>query len=103
MDRLFAALADANRRAMVDQLSRGPASVSDLAKPLALRLPSAVKHLAVLEAGGLVASDKAGRVRTYRIAPDAFSGLEAWVAERKAAWHRQFDALDALLNEQDAP
>jgi DNA-binding transcriptional ArsR family regulator len=88
---------------MVDQLSRGPASVSDLAKPLALRLPSAVKHLAVLEAGGLVASDKAGRVRTYRIAPDAFSGLEAWVAERKAAWHRQFDALDALLNEQDAP
>jgi DNA-binding transcriptional ArsR family regulator len=103
MDRLFAALADANRRAMVDQLSRGPASVSDLAKPLALRLPSAVKHLAVLEASGLVASDKAGRVRTYRIAPDAFSGLEAWVAERKAAWHRQFDALDALLNEQDAP
>jgi DNA-binding transcriptional ArsR family regulator len=103
MDRLFAALADANRRAMVDQLSRGPASVSDLAKPLALRLPSAVKHLAVLEAGGLVASDKAGRVRTYRIARDAFSGLEAWVAERKAAWHRQFDALDALLNEQDAP
>jgi DNA-binding transcriptional ArsR family regulator len=103
MDRLFAALADANRRAMVDQLSRGPASVSDLAKPLALRLPSAVKHLAVLEASGLVASDKAGRVRTYRIARDAFSGLEAWVAERKAAWHRQFDALDALLNEQDAP
>jgi hypothetical protein len=56
-----------------------------------------------LEASGLVASDKAGRVRTYRIARDAFSGLEAWVAERKAAWHRQFDALDALLNEQDAP
>lgn len=101
LDRLFAALSDANRRAMVDQLSRGPASVSDLARPLALRLPSAVKHLAVLEAGGLVASDKAGRVRTYRIAPDAFGGLEAWVAERKAMWHRQFDALDALLAEQD--
>lgn len=101
LDRLFAALADGNRRAMVDQLSRGPASVSDLAKPLALRLPSALKHLAALEAGGLVQSDKSGRVRTYRIAPDAFGGLETWVAERKASWHRQFDALDALLAEQD--
>ncbi|RZL35381.1 MAG: ArsR family transcriptional regulator [Rubrivivax sp.] len=102
LDRLFAALADGNRRAMVDQLARGPASVSDLARPLAVALPSALKHLAVLEAGGLVESYKAGRVRTYRIAPDAFTGLEAWVAERKAAWHRQFDALDALLAEQDA-
>lgn len=101
LERLFAALADGNRRAMVDRLSRGPASVTELAKPLAIALPSAVKHLAVLEAGGLVQSDKAGRVRTYRIAPDAFGGLEAWVAERKAMWHRQFDALDALLAEQD--
>lgn len=101
LNQLFTALADGNRRAMVDRLARGPASVSDLAKPLALRLPSALKHLAVLEAGGLVASDKAGRVRTYRIAPDAFNGLETWVAERKAMWHRQFDVLDALLAEQD--
>jgi DNA-binding transcriptional ArsR family regulator len=101
LDRLFAALADGNRRAMVDRLSRGPVSVSDLAKLLALRLPSALKHLAALEAGGLVQSDKAGRVRTYRIAPDAFTGLEDWVAERKAAWHLQFDALDALLAKQD--
>lgn len=103
LDRLFAALADGNRRAMVDRLSRGPASVSELARPLAIALPSAVKHLAVLEAGGLVRSDKAGRVRTFRIAPDAFAGLDAWVAERKAMWHRQFDALDALLQEQDPP
>lgn len=101
LDGLFAALADGNRRAMVDQLACGPASVSDLARPLSLRLPSALKHLAVLEAGGLVESDKAGRVRTYRIAPEAFNGLEAWVAERKAMWHRQFDALDALLAEQN--
>jgi DNA-binding transcriptional ArsR family regulator len=101
LDRLFAALADGNRRAMVDQLARGPASVTDLARPLNIALPSALKHLAALEAGGLVESDKAGRVRTYRIAPDAFNGLEAWVAERKAMWHRQFDALDALLAEQD--
>ncbi|MEO6279301.1 metalloregulator ArsR/SmtB family transcription factor [Roseateles sp.] len=103
LNRLFAALSDGNRRAMVDQLARGPASVSDLAKPLSIALPSALKHLAALEAGGLVQSDKAGRVRTYRIAPDAFGGLEAWVAERKAMWHRQFDALDALLEAQDKP
>lgn len=101
LNRLFVALADGNRRAMVDQLARGPASVTDLARPLSIALPSAVKHLAVLEAGGLVQSDKAGRVRTYRIAPDAFNGLEDWVAERKAMWNRQFDALDALLEEQD--
>jgi len=101
LNQLFAALADGNRRAMVDQLARGPASVSDLAKPLAIALPSALKHLAVLEAGGLVESDKAGRVRTYRIAPDAFTGLEDWVAQRKAQWHRQFDVLGALLAEQD--
>jgi DNA-binding transcriptional ArsR family regulator len=99
LDQLFAALADGNRRAMVDQLARGPASVSDLARPLSIALPSALKHLAVLEAGGWVESDKAGRVRTYRIAPEAFNGLEAWVGERKAMWHRRFDALDALLAE----
>lgn len=103
LDRLFAALSDGNRRAMVDRLARGPASVSDLARPLDIALPSALKHLAVLEAGGLVQSDKAGRVRTYRIAPAALDGLAAWVAERKAQWHRQFDALDALLQEQDKP
>lgn len=103
LDRIFIALSDGHRRAMVDRLAQGAASVSDLAKPLAIALPSALKHLAVLEAGGLVQSHKAGRVRTYRIAPDAFNGLEAWVAERKAMWHRQFDALDALLQEQDPP
>ncbi len=103
LDRLFVALSDGNRRAMVDQLGRGPASVSDLARPLAIALPSALKHLAVLEAGGLVQSDKAGRIRTYRIAPDAFNGLEDWLAKRKAMWHRQFDALDALLAAQDTP
>ena len=103
LDRLFAALADGNRRAMVDQLSRGPASMSDLARPLDIALPSALKHLAVLEAGGWVESDKVGRVRTYRTAPDAFNGLQAWVAERKAMWHRQFDALEAILDNQDKP
>jgi DNA-binding transcriptional ArsR family regulator len=97
LDRLFTALADGSRRAMIDRLAAGPASVSDLARPLGMALPSAVKHLAVLEAGGVVHSDKAGRVRTYRIAPEAFSGLEAWVAERKSQWQSQFDRLDAYL------
>jgi len=99
LDRLFTALADGQRRRMIDRLSAGPASVSELARPLDMALPSAVKHLAVLEAGGIVRSDKQGRVRTYRITPDAFSGLEAWVAERKAQWQGQFDRLDALLSE----
>lgn len=102
IDRLFIALADGSRRAMIDQLSAGPASVSDLARPLKIALPSALKHLAVLEAGGIVRSKKTGRVRTYHIAPGAFSGLEAWVAKRKTSWNRQFDALDRYLKEDKA-
>lgn len=102
LDRMFVALADGSRRAMIDRLSDGPASVSDLAKPLDIALPSALKHLAVLEAGGIVRSEKNGRVRTYRIAPDAFSGLEAWVSSRKAMWTRQFDGLDRYLNEEQS-
>jgi DNA-binding transcriptional ArsR family regulator len=102
LDRLFVALADGGRRAMIDQLSGGPASVSDLARPLNIALPSALKHLAVLEAGGVVRSAKIGRVRTYRIAPDAFAGLEAWVAKRKAQWNSQFDRLEKYLGEDSA-
>ena len=97
LDRLFVALADGGRRAMIDQLGGGPASVSDLARPLDIALPSALKHLAVLEKGGVVCSEKVGRTRIYRIAPDAFSGLEAWVSERKAQWNRQFDRLEQFL------
>ena len=101
LDRMFVALADPGRRAMIDRLSGGPASVSELARPLGIALPSALKHLAVLEAGGIVASEKAGRIRTYRMAPDALAGLERWVAARKAAWGRQFDRLDAYLGDED--
>ncbi len=97
LDRLFVALADGGRRAMIDRLSAGPASVSELARPLDIALPSALKHLAVLEAGGVVSSQKVGRVRTYRLAPDAFNGLEAWVAGRKAQWNSQLDALERYL------
>lgn len=86
---------------MIDQLSREPASVSDLARPLGITLPSALKHLSVLEAGGIVRSDKAGRIRTYRIAPDAFGGLEAWVAARKAQWNGQLDRLADYLDREE--
>lgn len=102
LDRLFTALADVNRRAMIDRLSAGPASVSELARPLGIALPSALKHLAILQAGGLVRSDKAGRVRTFQMNRNAFRGLETWVAKRKAMWNRQFDALDQYLKDTDA-
>lgn len=97
LDRMFFALADANRRGMLDRLSRGPASVSELAEPLGLALPSVVKHLAVLEQGGFVASQKAGRVRTYSIEPKALDAMEAWVTRRKVQLQAQFDRLDAYL------
>ena len=85
---------------MIDRLSESPASVSELARPLAMALPSVVKHLAVLEAGGLVISEKAGRVRTYRIAPEALSTVETWLATRKARWHAQLDQLEQYLSAQ---
>lgn len=100
LDHIFHALADTSRRGMIDRLSEGPASVSELARPLAMALPSVVKHLAVLEAGGLVMSEKAGRVRTYRIAPDALNAVETWLARRKARWHAQFDQLEQYLSAQ---
>jgi DNA-binding transcriptional ArsR family regulator len=100
LDRLFHALADPARRAMVDRLSHGPASVSELAQPLVMALPSVVKHLAVLEAGGVVTSQKAGRVRTYRLAPGGLARAEAWVAARKARLEGQFDRLERYLEER---
>ncbi len=97
MDRMFIALADGNRRAAIDHLSAGPASMSDLAHRLGIALPSALKHLAILENGGLVRSEKVGRIRIYSMAPEAFGSLEAWVSHRKAMWNRQFDRLDKFL------
>lgn len=101
LDRTFHALADASRRAMIDQLSVRPASVSELAKPLSLGLPSVVKHLQVLKAAGLVDSEKAGRVHTYRMRTGALRSVEAWVQARKRHLHAQFDRLDQLLAEHD--
>lgn len=97
LERTFHALGDATRLGMIEQLSRGPASVKELAAPLALALPSALKHLKVLEAGRLVASEKTGRVRTYRVRPDALAAIDRWVGQRRAAWNRRFDRLEKLV------
>jgi DNA-binding transcriptional ArsR family regulator len=103
LDDAFHALSDATRRRMIDRLSDGPASVSELAQPLDMALPSVVKHLAVLETGGLVTSKKTGRVRTYRIAPDAIAAVESWLLVRKARWNAQFDRLGQLLATEKPP
>jgi DNA-binding transcriptional ArsR family regulator len=99
LERVFHALGDASRLGMIEQLSRGPASVKELARPLAMALPSALKHLKVLEAGSLVLSEKAGRVRTYRLRPQALAALDRWVAQRRSAWNRRFDRLEKLVTE----
>jgi DNA-binding transcriptional ArsR family regulator len=100
LDLLFHALADPARRAMVERLSRGPASVSELAKPLAMSLPAVVQHLQVLEASGLISSEKVGRVRTCQIEPKALSAAERWIAERRTSWERRLDRLGEYLAEQ---
>jgi DNA-binding transcriptional ArsR family regulator len=99
LDRTFQALADPTRRAMVQRLSRGPASVSELARPLSISLPAVVQHLAVLEASGVVRSEKVGRVRTCRIEPRALNMAETWIAERRAMWERRLDRLADYLDE----
>ena len=94
---LFHALADPWRRAMVERLSRGPAAVSELARPLPMSLPAAMQHLGVLEAAGLVRSQKAGRVRTCAIEPRALSQAERWINARRAEWENRLDRLDDYL------
>ncbi|MEZ5957031.1 MAG: metalloregulator ArsR/SmtB family transcription factor [Hyphomonadaceae bacterium] len=99
MDLAFQALADPSRRAMVDRLIHGPATVSELAKPLAMSLPGVMQHLAVLEASGLVVSEKVGRTRTCRIEPKVLTQAELWIAERRALWERRLDRLGKFLDE----
>lgn len=103
IDRMFHALAEPTRRMMVERLSRGPASVSDLAKPFAMSLPAIVQHLAVLEQSGLVRSEKVGRVRTCRLEPRGLQMAERWINERRQLWERRLDRLDAFLAAEDEP
>jgi DNA-binding transcriptional ArsR family regulator len=99
LDLVFQALSDPSRRVMVERLSRGPTSVSDLAKPLDMSLPAVMQHLQVLEASGLVRSEKQGRVRVCRIEPNALAKAESWFAGRRATWERKLDRLGAFLAE----
>lgn len=100
LDLIFHALADPSRRGMIERLSRGPASVSDLAKPFQMSLPAVVQHLQVLEASGLVKSEKVGRVRTCRIVPEALSLAEQWIHHRRPLWERRLDRLGEYLQQQ---
>ena len=99
LDRVFQALADETRRSMVERLVRGPASVKELARPLAMSLPAVMQHLQVLEAAGLVRSQKTGRVRTCQIEPAALRTAEDWIAGQRSAWERRLDRLGDYLAE----
>src|SRR5262245_64654716 len=102
LDLAFQALADPTRRSMVEQLSRGSASVSELAKPLDMTLSAVVQHLAVLEESGLVRSEKVGRVRTCTMQPSALDAAGEWISGRKAEWERCLDRLGEYLAEEEA-
>jgi DNA-binding transcriptional ArsR family regulator len=97
LDRLFHALADPARRAIVERLSRGPAPVSELARPLPMSLPAVMQHLGVLEAAGLVRSAKIGRVRTCAIEPRVLTEAEQWISARRIEWEHRLDRLGEYL------
>jgi DNA-binding transcriptional ArsR family regulator len=101
IDRVFHALGDPSRRAIMEKLSRGPISVSRLAEPLDITLAAVVQHLQVLEESGLVQTEKVGRVRTCRIEPAGLSVAQQWIADRRSMWERQLDRLGDLLEEMD--
>lgn len=98
LDRAFQALADPARRGMLARLSRGAASVSELAAPLNISLPAVMQHLKALEQSGLVRSEKKGRVRTVQLEPKALSAAEAWIAGRRAEWEARLDRFEAHLS-----
>jgi DNA-binding transcriptional ArsR family regulator len=102
VDLLFQALSDPTRRALIDRLIDGPASVSELARPLEMSLPAVVQHLHVLETSGLVHSEKLGRVRTCAVRPAALRTAERWIADRRTAWEQSLDRLgEYLAKDQD--
>lgn len=101
LDRTFQALGDPTRRAIVERLAAGPATVSALAAPLPMSLPAVMLHLKVLQDCGLVISEKQGRVRTCRIDPLKLSLAERWVSERRQMWERSLDRLGAFLDETE--
>jgi DNA-binding transcriptional ArsR family regulator len=97
LDRVFQALADPGRRLMVERLSQGPASVSELGEPLSMSLAAVVQHVQVLESSGLIRSQKTGRTRTCTISPAALRSAESWITERRSLWERRLDRLGGFL------
>jgi DNA-binding transcriptional ArsR family regulator len=97
LDLVFLALGDPTRRALVEQLTGGPASVSELAAPLPISMPAVLQHLRVLEDAGLIRSEKVGRVRTCHLEPKMLNSAQTWIQARKAMWERRLDRLSALL------
>jgi DNA-binding transcriptional ArsR family regulator len=102
LDTTFQALADPTRRGMLARLSRGPASVSELARPLAISLPAVLQHLKALESSGLIHSEKSGRIRTCRLRPNALAAAEGWIAEQRALWESRTDRLESYLETMKA-
>jgi DNA-binding transcriptional ArsR family regulator len=100
LDRTFHALADRSRRSMVERLTLGPASVSELARPLAMSLAAVVQHVQVLEACGVVKSTKVGRTRICQIEPAAMTAAEQWITDRREGWQTRLDRLGEVLNQQ---
>ena len=97
---VFNALADPTRRQVIERLVSGPASTSELAEPFSMALPSLLQHLTVLEGAGLVASDKQGRTRTYRLAPSGLDAAESWLTGQRRMWQQRLDQLDQFLIDQ---
>ena len=98
LDRMFHALGDSSRRAMVERLARGPTSVSELAQPFEMALPTVVQHLSVLEQAGIVISAKAGRVRTYQLVPGGLAPAAEWIGRQQLPAERRLDRLGDFLN-----
>jgi DNA-binding transcriptional ArsR family regulator len=103
IEQVFHAFGDPTRRKLVEQLSQGPASVSDLAKPLGITLAAVVQHLQVLERCGVVRTHKVGRVRTCHIEPAGLDVAAEWIAERRALWERRLDRLGEILAVEEPP
>jgi DNA-binding transcriptional ArsR family regulator len=101
VDQVFHALADANRRAVIEHLTRGPATVSELARLLGVTVAATVQHLQVLQDSGLVSTEKVGRVRTCQIDPSGLRAAEAWLKRQRTTWEHRLDRLGAILDEKE--
>jgi DNA-binding transcriptional ArsR family regulator len=101
LDGVFHALADPSRRVIVERLSKGPATVTELARPLPMSLPAVVQHLQVLETNGVIRSEKVGRVRTCHLDLKTLDQAEAWISARRVTWNKRLDRLGEYLERTD--